>query len=60
MQVINLNQLKLKLNDTYKKDEKITTKAEAVHDATVKTKVFLDTYSAEVVRQISYREYDFN
>ena len=38
MQDVNLNQLKLKVNDTYKKDEEITRKLEADNDEGVKNK----------------------
>ena len=42
MQDINLNQLKLKVDDTYKKDGKTTTNFEAVKAEDVINKVFLD------------------
>ena len=41
-QVININQSKLKLNITYKKDEKLTTKFEAVDDEGNLNKAYLD------------------
>ena len=43
VQDINLNQLKLNVNDTYKKDEKITTNFETSVDADVIIKAYLDT-----------------
>ena len=39
---LNNNQLKLKVHDTYKKDEKITTNFEAVDDPDVINKAYLD------------------
>ena len=48
MQDINLNQLKLKLNDTQKKEEKITTRFKAVNDEDVRNKECLDKTLAEV------------
>ena len=40
---MNINQLKLKVNDAYEKDEKITTKFETSNDEDVLNKFFLDT-----------------
>ena len=42
LQDSNINQLKLEVYDTYKKDEKITTTFEAVNDEDVINKGFLD------------------
>ena len=42
LQDLNIDQLKLEVNDTYGKDEKITTKFEAVIDEDVKNKAYLD------------------
>ena len=42
-QNINLNQLKLKVNDAYKKDEETTTKFEPSSDKDVINKAYLDT-----------------
>ena len=39
LQYINLNQLKLKLNDTYKKDEKTATKLELMMMMMLQTKL---------------------
>ena len=41
-QDININQLKLELQDSYRKDEKITTKLEALNDEDVINKAYLD------------------
>ena len=42
LQDLNINQLKLKVHDTYKKDEKITTNFKAVDDEDVLNKAYLD------------------
>ena len=42
LQDANINQLKLKVHDTYKKDEKITTNFKAVDDEDVLNKTYLD------------------
>ena len=43
VQDINLNQLQIKVNDAYGKDEKITTKNEAVNDEDVINEEYLNT-----------------
>ena len=43
MQDKNHKQLKLEVNDSYKKDEKLTTKSEAVNGEDVINKAYLDT-----------------
>ena len=60
VQDINLNQLKLKLNDTQKKEEKITTRFKAVNDEDARNKECLDKKLAEVKRHLSHREKDYN
>ena len=42
LQDININQLKLEVHDTYKKDEKITTDFESINNEDVIHKVYLD------------------
>ena len=42
LQDLNINQLKLEVHDTYKKDEKITANFEAVDDLDVINKGYLD------------------
>ena len=42
LQDININQLKLEVHDTYKKDEKITTNFEPTDNADVINKAYLD------------------
>ena len=56
MQDVNLDQLKIKVNDTYKKDEKITTKFQAVNDEDVINKSCLHTNLSKTEGQISYIE----
>ena len=60
MQDIHLNHLKLKVNDTYEKDEKITTNFGAVNDEDVLNKAHLDTKSSKLEGQVSYIEKDYN
>ena len=43
LQDLNINQLKLEVHDTYKKDEKITTSFEATDDSDVLNKGYLDS-----------------
>ena len=42
LQDLNINQLKLEVHDTYKEDEKITTKFEPTDDSEVINKGYLD------------------
>ena len=42
LQDLNINQIKLEVLDTYKKDEKLTTDFEAVDDKAVINKAYLD------------------
>ena len=42
LQDLNINQLKLEVHDTYKKNEKITTNFEAVNNEDVINKSFVD------------------
>ena len=59
-QNINLNQLKLKVNDAYKKDEETTTKFEPSSDEDVINKAYLDTKISKLEPQISYIQKDCN
>ena len=43
LQDLNINQLKLEVDDTYKKNEKITTNFETVDDKDVINKAYLDS-----------------
>ena len=60
LQDLNINQLKLEVQDTYKKDEKITTNFQPVTDEDVINKVYIDEKLSEIRGQISYFEKDSN
>ena len=55
---MHINQLKLKLNETYKKDEKISTNFEAVNDEDVIKKGYLDEKVKKVDGHVSNLEKD--
>ena len=55
-----INQLKLEVLDTYKKDEKLTTKFEPVDDSDVINKAYLDEKLIKINGHISKLEKDFN
>ena len=57
---LNINQLKLEVHDTYKKDQKITTDFEAVDDKDVINKAYLDEKLKKINGYISYFEKDCN
>ena len=58
VQDISLNRLELKVNNTYDKDEKFTTKFEAVNDDVI-NKGYLDTNLAEVKGQMLFKGENF-
>ena len=60
LQDSNINQLKLEVHATYKKDEKITTTFEAVNDEDVINKGFLDEKLLKIDGHLSKLEKDFN
>ena len=60
LQDLNINNLKLEVNDTYKKDEKITTNFKAVDDEDVINKGYLDEELKKTNGHIAYLEKDFN
>ena len=60
MQDLNINQLKLEVHGTYKKDEKLTTNFEAVDDKDVINKGYLDSKLLKVDGHLSKLEKDFN
>ena len=60
VQDINLTQLKLKVNDTYKKDEKITTNFQSSDDSNVINQAYLDTKISKIEGQVSYKEKNYN
>ena len=56
VQDINLNQLILKVNDTYKKNEIITTNIEPHNKETVVRKAYLDTELSKIKGHLSLKE----
>ena len=60
LQDSNINQLKLEVHDTYKKDEKITTNFEAIDDSDVINKAYLDDKLKKIDGHIAYIEKDYN
>ena len=60
IQDLNINQLKLEVHDTYKKDEKITTNFEAVDNEDVINKGHLDSKLLKIDGHLSKLERDYN
>ena len=60
LQDSNINQLKLEVHDTYKKDEKVTTNFEAIDNADVINKGYLDEKLLKINGHLSKLEKDFN
>ena len=60
LQDANINQLKLEVYDTYKKDERIITNFEAVDDTDVINKRYVDEKLLKVNSQLSKLEEDYN
>ena len=60
LQDLNINQLKLEVHDTYKKDEKLTTNFEAVDDKDVINKGYLDSKLIKIDGYLTKLEKDFN
>ena len=60
LQDSKINQLKLEVYDTYKKDEKITTTFKAVNDEDVINKGFLDEKLIKIDGHLSKLEKDYN
>ena len=60
LQDLNINQIKLEVHDTYKKDEKITTNFEAVDNEDVINKGHLDSKLLKIDRHLSKLEKDYN
>ena len=56
----NINQLKLEVHDTYKKDEKVTTNSEPTDGSDVINKSYLDEKWKKIAGHISYIENDYN
>ena len=60
LQALNINQLKLEVHDTYKKDEKLTTNFEVADDNDVINKTYLDEKLKKIDGHIPYIEKDYN
>ena len=60
LQDSNINQLKLEVHDTYKKDEKITTNFEPADNNDVINKGYLDEKLLKIDGHLSKLEKDFN
>ena len=60
LQDLNINQLKLEVHDSYRKDEKITIDFEAVDDKDVLNKAHLDSKLMKIDGHLSKLEKDFN
>ena len=60
LQDLNVNQLKLEVYDTYKKDQKVTTNFEAVDDEDVINKGYLDSKLLKIDAHLSKLEKDYN
>ena len=60
LQDLNINQLKLEVHDTYKKDQKLTTNFEAVDDSDIINKGYLDSKLLKIDGHLSKLEKDYN
>ena len=60
LQDLNINQLKLEVHDTYKKDEKITTNFEPSKNEDVINKAYLDSKFLKIDGHLSKLEKDYN
>ena len=60
LQDLNISQLKLQVQDTYKKDEKLTTNFQPVDDSEVINKGYLDSKMLKIDCHLSKLENDFN
>ena len=60
LQDLYINNLKLEVHDTYKKDEKITTNFEPVDDSDVINKGYFDAKLLKIDGHLSKLEKDFN
>ena len=60
LQDLNINNLKLEVHDTYKKDEKLTTNFKPVDDLDVINKAYLDEKLFKIDGHISKLEKDYN
>ena len=57
---MNINQLKLEVHDTYRKDEKITTNFEPIDNSDVINKGYLDDKLLKINGHLSKLEKDYN
>ena len=60
LQDLNINQLKLEVHDTYKKDEKLTTNFEPSNNGDVINKAYLDEKLSKIDNHLSFLEKDYN
>ena len=60
LQNINVNQLKLEVHDTFKKDEKLTTNFESTDVSDVSNKSHLDEKLNKIDGHISYIDKNYN
>ena len=60
LQDLNINQLKLEVHDTYKKDEKLTTNFEPVDNSDVINKGYLDSKLIKIIGHLSKLEKGYN
>ena len=60
LQDLNINNLKLEVNDTYKKDEKLTTNFEPIDNNDVINKGYLDSKLLKIDGHLSKLEKNFN
>ena len=60
LQYLNINQLKLEVHDTYKKDDKITTNFEPIDNEDVINKNYLDSKLLKIDGHLSKLEKDYN
>ena len=60
LQDLNINQLKLEVHDTYKKDENITTNFEPINNPDVINKGYLDSKLLKIDGHLSKLEKDYN
>ena len=60
IQDLNINQLKLEVHDTYRKDEKITTNFEAINDGDLMNKGYLEEKLKKIDGHNFYKEKNYN
>ena len=60
LQDLKIKQSKLEVKDTYKKNEKLTTKFEPTDDSDVINKLYLDEKLKKIEGHTSYIENDYN